>query len=199
MANVIEPIARLSAQLGRLPGIGSKTAMRLAYHLLGVPEEQALELAEAIVHARREVQNCPVCGGYTDEIPCALCRDAKRDASVICVVRDARDIAAMEKSREFRGRYHVLGGLLSPLDGIGPEDIRIEPLLARVREGGVSEVILATSLDIEGEATASYIARLLKAEGVAVSRIAHGIPIGGSLEYTDELTLARALEGRRSM
>jgi len=199
MANVIEPIARLAAQLGRLPGVGAKTAMRLAYHLLGVPEEQALELARAIESARREVHTCPICGGYTDVTPCALCADSKRESAVICVVRDARDIAAMEKSREFRGRYHVLGGLISPLDGVGPEDIRIEPLMERIRTGGVEEVILATSLDIEGEATAGYIARLVKAEGVAVSRIAHGIPIGGSLEYTDEVTLARALEGRRSM
>lgn len=199
MANVIEPIARLAAQLGRLPGVGAKTAMRLAYHLLGVPEEQALELAKAIESARREVRTCPLCGGYTDVTPCALCADPRRESAVICVVRDARDIAAMEKSREFRGRYHVLGGLISPIDGVGPEDIRIAELMERIRGGGVTEVILATSLDIEGEATAGYIARLVKAEGVAVSRIAHGIPIGGSLEYTDEVTLARALEGRRSM
>jgi len=199
MAPVIEPIARLAAQLGRLPGIGSKTAMRLAYYLLDVPQAQALELADAITAARKEVTCCPVCGGYTDQTPCALCRDTSRDGSVICVVRDARDIAAMEKSREFHGHYHVLQGIISPMDGIGPDDIRIDELLERVKDGAVKEVILATSLDIEGEATATYIAKLLKELGVKATRIAHGIPIGGNLEYTDEVTLAKALEGRRDI
>ncbi len=197
MAPVIEPIARLAAQLGRLPGIGTKTAMRLAYFLLDVPQEQALELSDAIVAARKEVHACPICGGYTDQVPCALCQDASRDSGIICVVRDARDIAAMEKSREFHGRYHVLQGVISPMDGVGPDDIRIKELMERVNAGNVKEVILATSLDIEGEATASYIARLLKEQGVKATRIAHGIPIGGNLEYTDEITLAKALEGRR--
>lgn len=199
MLPVIEPIARLTAQLARMPGIGMKTAQRLAFHLLDVPQAQAAELAEAILAAREKVHCCPVCGGYTDRSPCALCCDPQRDGGILCVVQDARDVAAMEKSREFSGRYHVLHGTLSPMDGVGPEDIRIRELLERVEAGGVHEVILATNPDVEGEATAAYIARLLKANNVRVTRIAHGIPIGGNLEYTDEVTLAKALSGRREM
>lgn len=199
MIQQIEPIAKLSAQLARLPGIGSKTAQRLCYFLLDVPQTQATELANAILDARRQVLTCPVCGGYTDVTPCALCTDTARDGSVICVVRDAKDILAMERTREFRGLYHVLQGVISPMDGIGPEDIRIPALLQRVERGGVMEVILATNPDVEGEATASYISRLLREKGVKVTRIAHGIPIGGNLEYTDEVTLAKALSGRREM
>ncbi len=199
MLPVIEPIARLTAQLARMPGIGMKTAQRLAYHLLDVPQEQAAELAEAILAARERVHCCPVCGGYTDRSPCALCGDPQRDGGILCVVQDARDVAAMEKSREFNGRYHVLHGTLSPMDGVGPEDIRIRELVERVEAGDVHEVILATNPDVEGEATAAYIAQLLKANNVRVTRIAHGIPIGGNLEYTDEVTLAKALSGRREM
>lgn len=195
----IEPIEKLTTQLARLPGIGHKTAQRLAYHILGVPEAQALELADAIIAARRDVHNCPICGTYTDVTPCAICADEKRDGSVICVVCDPRDVTAMEKTREFSGKYHVLQGVLSPMDGVGPNDIRINELVERVKKGGVREVILATNPDVEGEATASYIARLLKPMGVACTRIAHGIPIGGNLEYTDEVTLAKALEGRRAI
>jgi len=195
----IEPINKLTTQLSRLPGIGSKTAQRLAYHILDIPESQATELAEAIIAARRDVHDCPVCGTYTDKTPCAICSDPLRDASVICVVCEARDVTAMEKTREFRGKYHVLHGVLSPMDGIGPNDIRINELLERVKSGEVREVILATNPDVEGEATASYIARLLKPMGIVCTRIAHGIPIGGNLEYTDEVTLAKALEGRRNM
>lgn len=195
----IEPIEKLTTQLARLPGIGHKTAQRLAYHILGVPEAQALELADAIIAARRDVQDCPICGTYTDVTPCAICADEKRDGSVICVVCDPRDVTAMEKTREFSGKYHVLQGVLSPMDGVGPNDIRINELVERVKKGGVREVILATNPDVEGEATASYIARLLKPMGVACTRIAHGIPIGGNLEYTDEVTLAKALEGRRAI
>lgn len=195
----IEPIEKLTTQLARLPGIGHKTAQRLAYHILGVPEAQALELADAIIAARRDVHDCPICGTYTDVIPCAICADEKRDGSVICVVCDPRDVTAMEKTREFSGKYHVLQGVLSPMDGVGPNDIRINELVERVKKGGVREVILATNPDVEGEATASYIARLLKPMGVACTRIAHGIPIGGNLEYTDEVTLAKALEGRRAI
>ena len=195
----IEPIEKLTAQLARLPGIGHKTAQRLAYHILGVPEAQALELADAIIAARRDVHDCPICGTYTDVTPCAICADEKRDGSVICVVCDPRDVTAMEKTREFSGKYHVLQGVLSPMDGVGPNDIRINELVERVKKGGVREVILATNPDVEGEATASYIARLLKPMGVACTRIAHGIPIGGNLEYTDEVTLAKALEGRRAI
>lgn len=195
----IEPIEKLTTQLARLPGIGHKTAQRLAYHILGVPEAQALELADAIIAARRDVHDCPICGTYTDVTPCAICADEKRDGSVICVVCDPRDVTAMEKTREFFGKYHVLQGVLSPMDGVGPNDIRINELVERVKKGGVREVILATNPDVEGEATASYIARLLKPMGVACTRIAHGIPIGGNLEYTDEVTLAKALEGRRAI
>ncbi len=196
---VIEPIARLTAQLSRLPGIGPKSAQRLAYHILDAPPAQAAELAEAISAARREVSFCPVCGGYTDVTPCAICADSARDPEKLLVVSDARDVAVMERTREYRGLYHVLHGVLSPMDGVGPNDIRIAELMERVKKGGVTEVILATDPDVDGEATASYISRLLKPTGVICSRIAHGIPIGGNLEYIDEVTLAKSLEGRRPL
>lgn len=199
MNSVIEPIARLTAQLSRLPGIGAKSAQRLAYHILDMPEGQARELAAAIISAKENVRFCPICGNYTDTEPCAICADKARTSNVLCVVKDARDVLAMEKTREFRGRYHVLHGIISPMDGVGPEDIRIKELLERVEAENVTEVILATNPDVEGEATAVYISRLLKPRGVHVTRIAHGIPIGGNLEYTDEITLAKALEGRREM
>lgn len=193
----IEPIVRLTTQLSRLPGIGQKTAQRLAYHILDIPAAQAQELAAAIIAAREKVTDCPVCGTYTDASPCGICADTNRDGSVLCVVSDAKDVIAMERTREFHGKYHVLHGVLSPVDGVGPNDIRINELVERVKAGGVKEVIIATNPDVEGEATASYIARLLKPMGVSCSRIAHGIPIGGNLEYTDEVTLAKAMEGRR--
>ena len=193
----IEPIVRLTTQLSRLPGIGQKTAQRLAYHILDTPLAQAQELAAAILAAREKVTDCPICGTYTDVSPCGICADTSRDGSVLCVVCDAKDVVAMERTREFHGKYHVLHGVLSPVDGVGPNDIRINELVERVKAGGVKEVILATNPDVEGEATASYIARLLKPMGVSCSRIAHGIPIGGNLEYTDEVTLAKAMEGRR--
>lgn len=199
MNSVIEPIARLTAQLSRLPGIGAKSAQRLAYHILDMPEGQARELAAAIINALENVRYCPICGNYTDVEPCRICSDPGRTSTTLCVVRDARDVQAMEKTREYRGRYHVLQGILSPMDGVGPDDIRIKELLDRVESEGITEVILATNPDVEGEATASYIARLLKPKGITVTRIAHGIPIGGNLEYTDEVTLAKALEGRRTM
>ena len=193
----IEPIVRLTTQLSRLPGIGQKTAQRLAYHILDTPLAQAQELAAAILAAREKVTDCPICGTYTDVSPCGICADTSRDGSVLCVVCDAKDVVAMERTREFHGKYHVLHGVLSPVDGVGPNDIRINELVERVKAGGVKEVIIATNPDVEGEATASYIARLLKPMGVSCSRIAHGIPIGGNLEYTDEVTLAKAMEGRR--
>ena len=195
----IEPIVRLTTQLSRLPGIGQKTAQRLAYHILDTPLAQAQELAAAILAAREKVTDCPVCGTYTDVSPCGICADTSRDGSVLCVVCDAKDVVAMERTREFHGKYHVLHGVLSPVDGVGPNDIRINELVERVKAGGVKEVILATNPDVEGEATASYIARLLKPLGVSCTRIAHGIPIGGNLEYTDEVTLAKAMEGRRQL
>ena len=195
----IEPIVRLTTQLSRLPGIGQKTAQRLAYHILDTPLAQAQELAAAILAAREKVTDCPICGTYTDVSPCGICADTSRDGSVLCVVCDAKDVVAMERTREFHGKYHVLHGVLSPVDGVGPNDIRINELVERVKAGGVKEVILATNPDVEGEATASYIARLLKPMGVRCTRIAHGIPIGGNLEYTDEVTLAKAMEGRRQL
>ena len=195
----VASLEKLTVQLSRLPGIGHKTAGRLAYHILGVPEEQARELADAILEARQKVHPCPECGTYTENELCELCTDPSRSDETVCVVSDPKDVLAMEKTREYHGRYHVLFGVLSPMEGIGPKDIRIEPLLEKCRTGKVREVILATNPDVEGEATASYIARLLKPMGVKATRIAHGIPIGGNLEYTDEVTLAKALEGRRSL
>lgn len=195
----IGPIEKLSTQIARLQGIGPKTAQRLAYQLLDVPESQARELAQAIIDVREKVHDCPICGNYTDVFPCAICTDPAREKSVICVVCDPRDVNAMEKTREFRGQYHVLHGVLSPMDGIGPDDIRINELLDRVKDGSVQEIILATNPDVEGEATASYIANLLRPYHIKCTRIAHGVPIGGNLEYTDEVTLARALQGRRTL
>lgn len=195
----IRSLENLASRLNRLPGIGVKTAERLAYHILTLKDEDVEGLATALTDAKRSIHPCPVCGAYTEDELCSICADAKRDGSVICVVKDARDVSYMERMREYRGLYHVLGGTLSPMDGIGPDDIRIAELLERVRKGGVSEVILATNPDVEGEATASYIMRLLKPLGVRVTRIAHGIPIGGNLEYVDEITLFKAIENRREM
>ncbi len=195
----VDSINALVAQLSRLPGIGTKSAQRLAYFILDMPDGGARELASSIVRARDSVRYCPVCGNYTDTEPCAICRDQLRSEETICVVEEARDVFSMEKLREYRGKYHVLHGAISPTDGIGPGDIRIKELIARVEAGGVREVILATNPDVKGEATASYIARLLKPKGICVTRIAHGIPIGGNLEYIDEMTLLKAMEGRREM
>ena len=195
----IEPINTLCAQLAKLPGVGSKSAQRLAYFILDMPSSSAKELAEAIIRAKDTVRYCPICGNYTDVEPCAICTDEKRSDDVICVVEDPKEVFAMEKLREYRGRYHVLHGAISPTDGIGPGDIRIKELIERVDKGSVHEVILATNPDVKGEATASYIARILKPKGVRVTRIAHGVPIGGNLEYVDEMTLLKAVEGRRDM
>ena len=195
----IEPINTLCAQLAKLPGVGSKSAQRLAYFILDMPASSAKELAEAIIRAKDTVRYCPICGNYTDVEPCAICTDEKRSDDVICVVEDPKEVFAMEKLREYRGRYHVLHGAISPTDGIGPGDIRIKELIERVAKGSVHEVILATNPDVKGEATASYIARILKPKGVRVTRIAHGVPIGGNLEYVDEMTLLKAVEGRRDM
>ncbi|MBQ5986054.1 MAG: recombination protein RecR [Clostridia bacterium] len=192
----IASIDKLTTQLARMPGVGRKTAQRFAYFLLSVPEEQALELADAITEARNNVHPCPLCGNYTDLEKCELCADPNRTDAVLCVVSDPKDVMAMEKTREFNGRYHVLNGSLSPMNGIGPAQLRINELMERCNEA-VQEVIIATNTDVEGEATAVYIAKLLKAKGITVTRIAHGVPIGGNLEYTDEVTLAKALEGRR--
>lgn len=199
MNPVIEPIARLTAQLARLPGIGNKSAQRLAYHILDMPKEQAAELAQAVINAHDQVHCCPICGNYTDVEPCAICTDKSRRQDMLCVVRDAKDVLAMEKTREFTGKYHVLKGIISPMNGIGPDDIRIDELVERIKSEHIKEVILATDPDVQGEATAAYIARLIKPMGVRVTRIAHGVPIGANLEFTDTMTLIKALEGRRDM
>jgi recombination protein RecR len=195
----IEPIARLINELSRLPGIGGKTAQRLAFHIINMPKDQVQLLTQAILQARSETKYCSVCCNLTDQDPCAICSSHRRDQSIICVVKDPRDVIAMEKMRDFRGTYHVLHGNISPMEGIGPDDIRIRELIHRVNSDGVKEVILATNPDVEGEATAVYISKLIKPLGIRVTRIAHGIPVGGDLEYADEVTLSKALEGRREM
>ncbi len=192
-------LENLVARLNRLPGIGIKTAQRLAYHILSLPEEEVAGLASALTEAKQRIRYCPVCGNFTEDELCSVCADVKRDRSVVCVVKDARDVSYMERMREYRGLYHVLGGTLSPMDGIGPDDIRIKELMDRVKTGEIGEVILATNPDVEGEATAAYIAKQLKPLGVRTTRIAHGIPIGGNLEYVDEITLFKAIENRRDV
>ncbi len=199
MAQYAPPIARLVEEFEKLPGIGHKTAQRLAFHILNVPPGRAVELSNAIREAREKIKHCSICFSLTDIDPCGICGSASRDRGVICVVEDPRDIAAMERTREYKGLYHVLLGTISPMDGIGPEDIKVMELLDRTRDGSVKEVILATNPNVEGEATAMYISKLLKPFGIKVTRIAHGIPVGGNLEYADEVTLAKALEGRREL
>lgn len=199
MHQYAQPIANLIAQLSKLPGIGPKTAQRLAFHILYISEEEVRQLAQALLEAKTKMHHCSQCFNLTDVDPCRICSDETRDQKVICVVEGPRDIMALEKTREFRGQYHVLHGALSPMDGIGPENLKIRELLKRVQEKEFTEVILATNPNIEGEATALYLAKLLKPLGVKVTRIAHGLPVGGELEYADEMTLARAFEGRREM
>ena len=193
------PLEKLVEQFARLPGIGGKSAQRLAFHVLGLPEEEAREFAEAILDAKRSVTCCPECQNFTAGGLCPICASPKRDGSVICVVADPRDVAAIERSREFNGRYHVLHGVISPMNHVGPDDLAIKPLVERVAKGGVEEVIMATNPDTEGEATAMYVSRLLKPLEVKVTRLAYGIPVGSQLEYADEVTLLRALEGRREI
>ncbi|MBR3652344.1 MAG: recombination protein RecR [Bacteroidales bacterium] len=193
---MIEPIARMVNQLSKLPGVGQKTAQRLAYYIIGMPEDQVRELAVSIFNGKKQVRFCSVCGNYATEDPCEMCTDDSRKNGLLCVVKDPRDVAAMERMREYHGQYHVLHGVISPMQGVGPDDIRIRELLSRLSDGSVKEVILATNPDVEGEATAAYIARLIKPMGIRVTRIAHGIPVGADLEYTDEMTLSRAFSGR---
>ncbi len=195
----IAPLAKLIDQFRALPGIGPKSAVRLAYHILEMDKAKAEALAQAIVDAKAQIGYCDKCFNLTDCNPCRICRADNRDASLLCVVEEPRDVGAMERTREYRGLYHVLHGSLSPLEGIGPEDLRIKELLARLSDGTVREVIMATNPDVEGEATAMYIARLIKPLGIKVSRIAHGLPVGGDLEYADEVTLSKALENRREI
>jgi recombination protein RecR len=193
------PVQDLVDELGRLPGIGPKSAQRIAFHLLRLPAEDAKRLAQAIVEAKDRVSWCRRCFNIAEGEQCRFCRDESRDPAVICVVEDARDIVAVERTREFRGLYHVLQGAISPIEGVGPEQLRIRELLTRVGQESVRETILATNPNIEGEATAMYLARLLRPLGVRVTRIASGLPVGGDLEYADEITLGRAFEGRREV
>ena len=199
MATYAAPVQALIDELGRLPGIGPKSAQRIAFHLLKLPAEDANRLARAITEAKARVSFCERCFNVTEGPLCGLCTDDRRDASVVCVVEDARDIVAVERTREFRGLYHVLGGAISPIDGVGPDDLRIAELLARIPAEAIAEIIVATNPNVEGEATAMYLARLLQPLGVKVTRIASGLPVGGDLEYADEITLGRAFEGRREV
>ena len=192
-------IEKLIQSFEKLPSIGNKTAARLAFYMLNASEEETNEFVSSIINAKKNLKYCSKCYNISDTDPCPICGNPKRDPSVICVVEDVRDIIAMEKTHEFKGVYHVLHGSISPMNGIGPDDIKIKELLARLMDGQVKEVILATNPRVEGEATAMYLSKLIKPLGVKVTRIAHGIPVGGDLEYTDEITLTKALEGRREM
>ena len=194
-----DPIGRIAQELARLPGIGQKSAMRLAYFIASMPEDQVRALASALWNGRKAIRYCSICGNFSTDDVCDICQNEDRHNGQICVVRDPRDVAAIERMRDFKGLYHVLHGTLSPMNGIGPDDIRIKELISRLSDDSITEVILCTNPDIEGEATATYIARLIKPMGVTVSRIARGVPVGSDLEYADEVTLAKAMEGRREM
>jgi recombination protein RecR len=184
-------------ELGRLPGVGPKSAQRIAFHLLAAESADVTRLAETLVRVKTQVKFCSVCGNVAESEICRICSDVRRDPSVICVVEEPKDVVAVERTREFRGRYHVLGGAISPIDGVGPDDLRIRELLTRLRDGVVTELILATDPNLEGEATATYLARLVNPMGLTVTRLASGLPVGGDLEYADEVTLGRAFSGRR--
>ncbi|MGC8862032.1 MAG: recombination mediator RecR [Armatimonadota bacterium] len=196
------PLARLVAEFEKLPGIGPKSAQRLAFHVLRVSEEEARGLAEAVINVKEQIRLCPTCHNFTDQERCEICTDPRRDQAVVCVVAEPRDVVAMEKTNEFRGLYHVLGGVISPIDGVGPESLRIRELLARVSEGTIREVILATNPTVEGDTTAMFIARSIKdafGDRVRVTRIAHGMPVGSDMDYADQATLIQALQWRREM
>jgi recombination protein RecR len=193
------PVQDLIDELGRLPGIGPKSAQRIAFHLLKLPKEDAVRLAQAIVEVKERISFCRRCFNVAEGEECDICRDTRRDSAIVCVVEEPRDIVAVEKTQEFRGRYHVLQGAISPIEGIGPDQLRVKELLARLDGEGIAEVILCTNPNIEGDATAMYLARLLGPLGVKTTRIASGLPVGGDLEYADELTLGRALQGRREV
>ena len=199
MQGPIQPVARLIEAFARLPGIGPKTAQRLTFFLLRAPSQISEELAEALVEMKGSVIFCSTCFNITSEDPCSACNDPHRDRSLVCVVEEPLDVLALERTRGYRGLYHVLHGALSPIEGIGPDDLKIAPLIARVREGSIKEVILATNPNVEGDTTAQYLVQLLRPLGVDVSRIARGLPVGGDLEYADEVTLAQALENRRAV
>ncbi len=199
MAYSVLPLTRLIEQFEKLPGVGRKGAQRLAFHVLGLPKEKAVDFANAILEAHEKIKKCSVCQNLTDAELCPVCMDGGRDRSVICVVEDPRDVIAFERTREYKGVYHVLHGLISPMEGIGPEQLTIKELIARLGDGEVKEVIMATNPTVEGEATAMYLARLIKPMDIKVTRLAYGIPVGGNLEYADEVTLFRALEGRSEL
>lgn len=186
-------------ELGRLPGVGPKSAQRIAFHILQTDPVDVRRLAEVLLEVKQKVTFCSVCGNVAEEETCRICRDQRRDPSVICVVEESKDVVAIERTREFRGRYHVLGGAISPIEGVGPDDLRIRELMSRLADGVVTEVILATDPNLEGEATATYLTRLLRPMGLRVTRLASGLPVGGDLEYADEVTLGRAFEGRRAV
>lgn len=190
------PLVKLIEEFARLPGVGRKTAQRFAFHILNLPEEKAREFAQAILDARLKIKKCPVCGNLTDGELCPICSAKGRDGATVCVVEDPRDVLAFERTKEYNGVYHVLHGLISPMDGVGPEQINIKSLLERIAKGGVEEVIMATNPTVEGEATAMYLAQLIKPMGIRTTRLAYGLPVGSSLEYADETTLYRALSGR---
>ena len=186
-------------ELGRLPGVGPKSAQRIAFHLLAADPVDVRRLITALTEVKEKVRFCRICGNVAEQEECRICRDPRRDLSIICVVEESKDVVAIEKTREFRGRYHVLGGAISPIEGIGPDDLRVKELMTRLADGTVTELIIATDPNLEGEATATYLARLVKPMGLTVSRLASGLPVGGDLEYADEVTLGRAFEGRRSL
>ena len=199
MSYNIVPLNELINQFSRLPGIGKKTAQRLAYSIIEQPPERAKQFAEALINAREKIHLCKVCQTLTDKDICDFCSDEKRDKTTVCVVEDPRDVMAFERTREYKGVYHVLHGVISPLDGVGPEQLKLKELMSRLSSGEVKEIIMATNPTVEGEATASYISRLVKPMGIKVTRLAYGIPVGGDLEYADEVTLSRALEGRKEL
>ncbi len=184
-------------ELGRLPGVGPKSAQRIAFHILSADPTDVMRLADALREVKEKVRFCSVCGNVAEEEECRICRDPRRDQTILCVVEESKDVVAIEKTREFKGRYHVLGGAISPIEGIGPDDLRIRELMARLSDATIVEIILATDPNLEGEATATYLARMIAPLGIAVSRLASGLPVGGDLEYADEVTLGRAFEGRR--
>lgn len=194
-----QSMARLIEAFKRLPGIGPKTAQRLAYFIIKLPREEVEFMARSMLEAKQKITCCSLCGNLTEKQPCEICEDVRRNREVICVVQEPRDVLAMEKMGEYRGMYHVLQGAISPIDGMGPEDLKIKELLERVKDYQAKEIILATNPNVEGEATAMYVSRLMKSLGIKVTRIAHGLPVGGDLEYADEVTLARAMEGRREI
>ncbi|MFA7745904.1 recombination mediator RecR [Salinicoccus roseus] len=194
-----EPISKLIDSFMKLPGIGPKTAQRLAFYVLNMKEDEVVNFSRSLMEVKRDLQFCSVCGHITDIDPCYICQDKNRDRSIVCVVQDTKDVIAMEKMREYRGMYHVLHGAISPMDGIGPEDINVATLIERLKDDQIKEIILATNPNIEGESTAMYISRLVKPIGVRITRLAHGLPVGGDLEYADEVTLSKAIEYRTEL